>query len=116
MTLSRWPVAVSPGVTLKQIADEFGISEALFRIVMEAVTNAVRHAEADHVDVRIRYDDGLTVDVTDDGHGLNDDRIPGVGMRGMSDRADEIGGWVRTTAVVPHGTAVRAWLPAADHD
>lgn len=92
------------------------VEATVFRIVMEAVTNAVRHADAHHVQIRVRYDDGLVADVIDDGHGLADDRVPGVGMRGMSDRADEIGGWVRTSAVVPHGTAVRAWLPAVDRD
>ena len=68
------------------------VEVAAFRIVMEAVTNAVRHADAQHVQVRVGYDDGLTVRVADDGRGLAEDRVPGVGLRGMSDRADEVGG------------------------
>ena len=92
------------------------VEVAAFRIVMEAVTNAVRHADAEHVQVRVGYDDGVTVHVADDGHGLAEDRVPGVGLRGMSDRADEVGGRLTIRSGPPAGTAVHAWLPAADHD
>jgi len=92
------------------------VEVAAFRIVMEAVTNAVRHADAQHVQVQVGFDGGVTVDVGDDGRGLAEDRVPGVGLRGMSDRADEVGGWLTAEAGVPAGTAVHAWLPAVDHD
>jgi len=91
------------------------VEVAAFRIVMEAVTNAVRHADAQHVQVRVGYDDGVTVRVADDGRGLAKDRVPGVGLRGMSDRADEVGGRLTIRSGSPAGTAVHAWLPAADH-
>jgi len=91
------------------------VEVAAFRIVMEAVTNAVRHAEAQHVQVHVGYDDGVTVHVADDGRGLAEDRVPGVGLRGMSDRADEVGGRLTIGAAAP-GTAVHAWLPVVDHD
>lgn len=90
------------------------VEVAAFRIVMEAVTNAVRHSGAEHVEVRVCFDDGLVVEVHDDGRGLADDRVPGVGLAGMARRADEIGGRLTTSAAVPHGTAVHAWLPAGD--
>jgi signal transduction histidine kinase len=92
------------------------VEVAAFRIVMEAVTNAVRHADAQHVQVSIAYDDGVDVEVTDDGQGLAEDRVPGVGLRGMFDRADEVGGRLTVTSGVPVGTAVHAWLPVADRD
>jgi signal transduction histidine kinase len=92
------------------------VEVAAFRIVMEAVTNAGRHADAQQVDVHIGYADGLTVRVTDDGQGLAEDRVPGVGLRGMSERADEVGGRLTVSAAVPSGTLIDAWLPAADHE
>lgn len=92
------------------------VEVAAFRIVMEAVTNAVRHADGQHVRVRVGYDDGVTVNVVDDGRGLAEDRVPGVGLRGMSDRADEVGGRFTISSGSPAGTAVQAWLPVADHD
>jgi signal transduction histidine kinase len=91
------------------------VEVAAFRIVMEAVTNAVKHADAEHVQVRVGYDDGLELHVSDDGRGVAEDRVLGVGLRGMSDRADEVGGRLTVGAAAP-GTAVHAWLPAADHD
>jgi signal transduction histidine kinase len=92
------------------------VEVAAFRIVMEAVTNAVRHADARHVQVRVGYDHGVTVHVGDDGRGLATDRVPGVGLRGMSDRAEEVGGRLTIRSGAPGGTAVHAWLPAAQHD
>lgn len=92
------------------------VEVAAFRIVMEAVTNAVRHADAQHVQVRVGYDDGVAVHVADDGRGLAKNRVPGVGLRGMTDRADEVGGRLQIRSAPAAGTAVDAWLPAADHD
>jgi signal transduction histidine kinase len=85
---------------------------AAYRVAMEAATNAVRHAGAEHVDVRLCWKDGLVVDVEDDGGGIADGARPGVGLRAMADRADELGG---STTVAPRpggGTVVRLRLPA----
>lgn len=82
-----------------------------FRIVMEAVTNASRHAQASHCAVRLAVDGALEVCVEDDGCGLAPDHVPGVGLASMCDRASELGG---TCSVEPRpggGTIVRAWLP-----
>lgn len=92
------------------------VEVAAFRIVMEAVTNAVRHADSQHVLVRVGYDEGVVVNVYDDGRGLAEDRVPGIGLRGMSDRADEVGGRLTISSGPPGGTVVHSWLPAADRD
>ena len=92
------------------------VEVAAFRIVMEAVTNAVKHADAHHVQVHVGYDAGAVVHVSDDGRGLAEDRVPGVGLHGMSDRADEVGGRLTVRSNAPAGTTVHAWLPVADHD
>lgn len=103
-----------PQITLA--ADELpalspAVEVAAFRIVMEAATNAVRHAQATHIDVTVRYDDGLALSVVDDGTGLAPDFHPGIGIRGMGERADEVGGWLSASTSATHGTEVRAWLP-----
>lgn len=90
------------------------VEVAAFRIAMEAITNAVRHSGAAHVEVHLGYDDGVTVRVADDGRGITDDQVPGVGLRGMADRADEVGGRVSISPGHP-GTVVRACLPTAGH-
>jgi signal transduction histidine kinase len=87
------------------------VEVAAYRIAMEATTNAVRHAGAANVRVNIGYEGGVTLSVVDDGDGLADDVHPGVGIRGMSDRAEELGGWFSVEANRPRGTVVRAWFP-----
>jgi signal transduction histidine kinase len=63
------------------------------RIAAEALTNAVRHASATHIDVNItRRDSSLLVRVCDDGTGMPDEPRPGAsGLRGMAGRAATIG-------------------------
>lgn len=90
------------------------VEVAAYRIVMEAVTNAVRHAEAQELTVTVRRDQGLCIEVADDGRGVPDSAPPGVGLRGMSDRADEVGGSLRISGMRPTGTVVEAWLPAME--
>ncbi len=87
------------------------VEVATYRIAMEATTNAVRHASAANVRVEVGYTDGVAVTVADDGDGLAVDMLPGVGLRSMSDRAEELGGWFSVEAGEPRGTVVRARIP-----
>src|SRR5260370_8671034 len=55
----------------KDIAIDRQVSTAVFRIFQEALTNVARHAEAQHVDVRIDVtDDDVCLEVRDDGKGI----------------------------------------------
>jgi signal transduction histidine kinase len=65
---------------------------AAYRIVQEALTNVTRHAGASHVCVRLGYDDGVRIEVTDDGVGGAAE--PGKGITGMRERAAALGGTV----------------------
>ena len=87
------------------------VEVAAYRIAMEAMTNTVRHARADHGEVTITLDGGLHVEVEDDGVGLPHGYRAGVGIASMRERAAELGGTCQV-ATGPHGgTVVRAWLP-----
>lgn len=87
------------------------VEVAAFRLAMEAMTNAVRHAHAAHVAVQVAHDHGLTVTVTDDGTGLRDASSAGVGLRAIHERAEELGGWARLDDAPEGGLRVRAWFP-----
>ncbi len=71
------------------------VANQLYRIAQEAVTNAVRHARASQIVLRLeRTDDGFRLQIEDDGHGMrgrtgNGD---GLGLRAMQYRAHLIGG------------------------
>lgn len=84
---------------------------AAYRVLMEAATNAVRHAGAAHVCVRLQWQDGLVAEVEDDGRGIEAGVPSGVGLQAMADRADELGGSTVVAAVPGGGTLVRLWLP-----
>jgi PAS domain S-box-containing protein len=94
-------------------------STALFRILQEALTNVVRHAEAQHVDVRIeRTDRQVSLEVKDDGQGLRGDELESgksLGLIGMRERAGALGGRVTLGSGPKGGTTVTAWVPLRSH-
>ena len=88
------------------------VEVAVYRIVGEAITNVVRHAEARTCVVRITLDEGaLRLEVSDDGVGIGRDRGAGVGLRSMRERAEELGGVCTVEPVPGGGTRVNARLP-----
>ena len=88
------------------------VEVAAYRIVVEAVTNTVRHAHARCCRVTMTYrDDALAITVTDDGTGLRAPGSHGHGLAIMRERAEELGGTV-TVATNSTGVTVQARLPA----
>ncbi|MFI0353328.1 sensor histidine kinase [Actinomadura sp. 9N407] len=86
------------------------IEAAAYRIAVEALTNAVRHAGAGRIDVRINADGRLRVEVQDDGAAPAGRWLPGVGMTSMRERAAELGGTC-AAGPCPGGGLVVAVLP-----
>ena len=92
---------------------------ACFRAAQEALTNIVRHAHACHVSVVLRADlDELTLLIRDDGIGFDvraamDRAILGgsLGLLGMRERVELLGGSVAIIAAPRHGTAVQIRFP-----
>ena len=82
-----------------------------FRIVMEAVTNASRHANARSCAVYLAVDGALKLRVEDDGAGLSREYVPGVGLASMCERAREVGGCCEVETRPGGGTVVLATLP-----
>jgi signal transduction histidine kinase len=94
------------------------VATATFRILQEAITNVIRHAGAHHVYVQLRRTaDRLTMTVEDDGIGLPDEvsHAPNggqaLGILGMQERADTLGGGLEVARCQPCGTRVELWLP-----
>ncbi len=83
---------VEPDVRVRQAPPAVGA--AAYRIVQEALTNAVRHAGPEpSVSVRMYEDEGaLHLSVTDDGTGPTPGGTPGYGLVGMRERARSVGG------------------------
>ncbi len=91
------------------------VGAVAFRIAQEAVTNVLKHAgPTARADLRLRYlEDGIEVEVTDDGHGARAAGTAGSGLGhvGMRERVAAVGGRVEIGPRARGGYLVRAWLP-----
>jgi signal transduction histidine kinase len=98
LTQERWPPEVEG---------------AVYFTCAEVVQNAVKHAHADRIDVRLRMgDDGLTFEVSDDGVGIDQGPTTmGTGLRGLAERVEALGGWIRVSTTPGHGTTVTGSVP-----
>ena len=84
---------------------------AAYYVVAEALTNAVKHADATKVTVSVSRDaDDVVVTVRDDGRGGADPAL-GSGLVGLRDRAEALGGTLEVESPSDGGTVVRALLP-----
>lgn len=109
-------------VTLQCTGTENGLPPEVkltaYRIVQESLNNVMRHAQARRATVRVRFGDPLMLTITDDGRGIPPTLgsaggpQPGLGLRGMRERATLAGGTLRVSRRSPHGTVVRATLPS----
>ncbi|HLK45778.1 MAG TPA: sensor histidine kinase [Acidimicrobiales bacterium] len=84
-----------------------------YRVVQEALTNALKHAPGTRVTVRLAWGaDGLAVEVHDDGVTTPQPNDDGHGLRGMHERVTLVGGHVSAGWRPGAGFAVSAWVPA----
>ena len=85
---------------------------AAYRICQEAVTNVIRHAGAHRARLTLAYgEQELTVEVVDDGRGVNGSSGGGNGLPGMRERTAAVGGSLETGPRPDGGFRVHARLP-----
>jgi signal transduction histidine kinase len=90
-----------------------GVELSAYRIVQEALTNALKHAGPASAQVVVRYGaEEVEVEISDDGRGPVDGREGGHGLVGMRERAALVGGNVESGTDGGRGYTVRARLPA----
>jgi signal transduction histidine kinase len=97
------------------------IEIAVFRVVQEAIVNVVRHSCASTVIIEGGLADGrLWIEIEDDGRGFDpasispDDRtLRGIGLIGMRERVEMLGGRLRIDSAPGQGTRVRVDVPVA---
>ena len=84
----------------------------LYRVAQEALTNAVRHADASRIELALSSrEGGVRLRVCDDGKGLDGAR-PGNGVRGMRERALLVGGSLTIRPGPERGVEVLLEVPA----
>ena len=120
-------LASQSGFPVRVVADAEASDPALvgptatvevYRIVQEALANAARHSGAAQAEVSLSHRDGrLTVVVADEGTGFSrvDQDEPGIGLAGMEERAELLGGMLRITSRPGRGTRVELSVPTIEH-
>lgn len=115
--LSGTPVRVelSIGANIQQLPNH--VEENVFRIVQEALTNVLKHAQASAVHLELRLDrNHIQLDVQDDGAGFAPERKlthGGFGLSNMRERAEMLGGLLSIDSQPGRGTNVHAVVPLA---
>ncbi len=109
----------NPHIELETSIREEDISEdlktAVFRIVQEALNNTLKHGKSEWVDVRLVHNDGaIELEISDDGVGMDLDYIlesrtaKSLGLMGMRERTEFLGGEFTIKSVPGEGTTVKA--------
>lgn len=104
-------------VTISGITERFeGQTELmLFRIVQEAVNNAIKHAKASHVQIDLAYEaSGFSMTITDNGQGFDTNTtntVTGVGLSSMLSRTKIVQGQFEIDSEIGKGTIVGIYIP-----
>ena len=87
------------------------VQTTAYFVVVEALTNASKHADSDRIEVRVAVGAGpAIVEVRDDGSG-GVDPAQGSGLSGLADRVSALGGTLEIESPVGAGTTIRARIP-----
>jgi signal transduction histidine kinase len=107
---SEMEVAVESENVSEDLPDEYKI--CVYRLVQEALNNAVRHARARNAKVRVvQNQNRIAVEVSDDGRGFQPERARGLGILGMEERVKRLGGTLTVDSAPGRGAAIKADLP-----
>ncbi|UCZ52114.1 sensor histidine kinase [Bacillus shivajii] len=92
-----------------------GVEDHLFRVLQESLSNTLRHAKANHLEVLlIERDNYIILRITDDGIGFNVEETTGsssYGLDNMKERAEEIGGTLKIVSLKNEGTRLEVKVP-----
>jgi signal transduction histidine kinase len=106
------PMAVRADPGLRGVRFAAQIEATAWYVLVEALSNVVKHAKASEVEVSlVRQDGTLGLVIRDDGCGFDPGRPRGLGLTGLSDRLDTVGGSVTISSEAGLGTSVCVSIP-----
>lgn len=94
------------------------LATALYRVVQEGITNALKHSAARNIDIALHSsDDCLRLAIIDNGSGFNRQTVAlGVGLPGMRERVESLGGEFVIRSSAAQGTRIEANFAFPDND
>lgn len=94
----------------KKIISRFA-SDTIFSVVREAVTNSIRHGNANKIEVILKFSENcIRLYIIDDGTGC-DKIVPDFGLKGMKEKINSIGGNIEFSSLPDNGFSVKAYIP-----
>jgi signal transduction histidine kinase len=114
---NRLPIKVTVSVTGNKQELPSEIKTTLFRIAQEALTNVIKHANAETVEIFLAYENsGVKLQVRDDGAGFDPQKIgntsrPSWGLVGMEERTALLGGVFNIITAPRKGTMIDVYIP-----
>jgi signal transduction histidine kinase len=109
---TKLPITLEVESGLPTLPDVYNVT--FYRVLQEALTNAAKHAEADHIWVELGLDgSSINLIIQDNGQGLkkNGDHTNGIGLTGMNERLSLAGGKLLIKSAAEGGTILTAALP-----
>lgn len=112
----EWSNRTSIHVDLKVEGEQrlsLEIEQALYRSIQEALANIARHSAANTTTLALDIQPGgVSISISDDGHGFNPDNTPnGMGLRSIRERVESIGGTFEIKSAVGKGTRLVLQIP-----
>lgn len=94
------------------------LTTAIYRIVQEGITNALKHADATRIDISVFAEDNrVKLAIVDNGHGFDSlGFVPGVGLPGMRERVETLGGRLGLESTAGKGTRIDVNFDLTDHE
>jgi signal transduction histidine kinase len=103
-------VSVEAGEVSDNLPDDH--NTCVYRVVQEALHNCTRHAQAHSVRIRVRQTSRhILLSIQDDGRGFDARRVRGLGLLGMEERVQHLGGTFQVKSEPGHGTVLEVELP-----
>lgn len=110
------PVIFEADTSLPRFPDIYNIT--LYRVLQEALTNIVKHAQASQVWVDLSVEDDIVnLTIQDNGIGFSEEKPPsnGIGLTGLNERITIAGGTLNINSMPKHGTILSAQFPLSDN-
>ena len=112
-------IPVLEGMSGRPLLDADGVGRypqeveaAVYFSCLEALQNVTKYADASSATVRLRSEDGLTFEISDDGRGFDATAASlGSGLQGMADRVAAIGGTLDVRSSPGRGTTITGRIP-----
>ncbi|WP_127844502.1 tetratricopeptide repeat-containing sensor histidine kinase [Psychroflexus aestuariivivens] len=86
----------------------------VYRVLQESIRNIQKHANANFISFSFAYDkgkDGLNIEIQDDGIGFNSNKKPGIGLKNIRNRVDEVNGEINIDSKAGQGTKITIFIP-----